>query len=105
MTKSTKETIILVAGKLFAEKGYEGTSVRDISTEAGVNLASVNYHFKNKQGLFHQVMSFNMEKVELEIQDIADMSEGMQDFSVKLFEFFSVSSNLFINSYKLFWMG
>ena len=49
---NTKDKIINVAKKLFIENGYNGTTVRGIAIEAGVNLALLNYHFKSKDGLF-----------------------------------------------------
>jgi AcrR family transcriptional regulator len=45
-----------VAESLFAEKGYAATSLRDITGEAGTNLASVNYHFQSKEGLLAAIM-------------------------------------------------
>jgi TetR/AcrR family transcriptional regulator, regulator of cefoperazone and chloramphenicol sensitivity len=41
---------------LFAEKGYEGTSVRDLATTAGVNVAAVSYHFGSKDALYHEAL-------------------------------------------------
>ena len=42
------------AGRLFAEHGYDGTSVRDIVREAGANLGAVTYHFGSKEALFSE---------------------------------------------------
>jgi len=47
-----KDHIINEAMKLFAEKGFEGTSIREIAAEAGVNLAMINYYFGSKEKLF-----------------------------------------------------
>jgi AcrR family transcriptional regulator len=47
----TKELILEAAEKLFATEGYHGTSIRAITKKAGVNLASVNYHFGSKEAL------------------------------------------------------
>jgi AcrR family transcriptional regulator len=48
---STKDRILEAAERLFAEKGFAETSLRDITAEAGVNLAAVNYHFQSKDAL------------------------------------------------------
>ncbi len=48
-----KERILSAARKLFAEKGYEGTTVRDICDEAGVNISLVSYHFGGKERVLH----------------------------------------------------
>lgn len=102
MNTSTKEKILEVAGKLFAKSGYDGTSIRDISTEAGVNLASVNYHFKNKQNLYREVMNFNIAHIEGEIERIAKEHSSLTDFSWALYLYFVEESTAFINSFKLF---
>jgi AcrR family transcriptional regulator len=47
-----KERIIAAAGPLFAEVGYDGTTVRQICKSAEVNFASVNYHFGDKRRLY-----------------------------------------------------
>ena len=47
----TKTRILNAAEKLFGQNGFDGTSLRDITTEAGVNLAAVNYHFQSKESL------------------------------------------------------
>ncbi len=52
----TKETILRTAERLFAEKGFETTTLRDITTEAKVNIALVNYHFGSKAKLLRTVL-------------------------------------------------
>lgn len=47
----TKTRILDAAEKLFGENGFDATSLRDITTEADVNLAAVNYHFQSKDSL------------------------------------------------------
>ena len=56
MTK--KETIIESALKLFSTKGFEGTSVREIASDAGVNVAMINYYFGSKEKLFESVVEY-----------------------------------------------
>ena len=75
---NTKDKIIDVAGTLFAKYGYDNASVRDISQEAGVNVASINYHFKNKQNLYKEVMNSNMLGMEATIKSIAEESSNMK---------------------------
>ena len=48
----TRQRLLQAAGQLFAEKGYEGASVRDICKKAQANLAAVNYHFHDKERLY-----------------------------------------------------
>ena len=59
----TREATIKAAVHLFAEKGFDGTSVRDIVTKARVNQAAINYHFKTKDGLYLEVLKTAFEKL------------------------------------------
>ena len=52
----TTARIIAAAGAVFAERGFRSTTVRQITTRAGVNLAAVNYHFRDKGELYAQVL-------------------------------------------------
>jgi len=71
----TRERILSTAQKLFSEKGFEATSVRDITTEAGCNVASVNYHFGGKDNLYLE--TFRSMLVVLRDQRLAVMGELM----------------------------
>src|SRR6201981_224204 len=52
----TRECILKAAERLFADRGYEETSVRAIVTKARVNQAAINYHFGGKDGLYRAVL-------------------------------------------------
>ena len=54
--RTTKDKLLDAAEKLFARTGFHGTSLRDITGEAGVDLALVNYHFGSKKRLFAAVI-------------------------------------------------
>ena len=56
MNRSTKDRILDAAERLFAERGFNATSLREITAEAGVNLAAVNYHFQSKEALILAVV-------------------------------------------------
>jgi AcrR family transcriptional regulator len=53
--KIVRDKILRAAKQLFAKKGYEGTTVRQICTEADVSLALVSYHFGGKETVFFEV--------------------------------------------------
>ena len=46
------------AGPIFADKGFEGATVREICLAADVNVASINYHFGDKQKLYHETVLY-----------------------------------------------
>ena len=56
MISDKKEHIINAAIELFAEKGFEGSSIRDLATRADVNVAMVNYYFGSKDKLFEAIV-------------------------------------------------
>ena len=60
--RTTEEKIKLAAEKMFMQRGYAGTRTRDIAEEAGINLALLNYYFRSKEKLFHQIMQESLQK-------------------------------------------
>ena len=53
--EGTRDRILRTAERLFAERGFNGVSVRELAAAAGVNLALIGYHFGNKEGLLSEV--------------------------------------------------
>lgn len=81
--KSTREIVIHSALRLFNMGGYDGTSVRAIAADAGVNIALVSYYFGGKQGLLEYLMaSFfegylsNLEKAERETEAAGEPADA-----------------------------
>jgi AcrR family transcriptional regulator len=56
VAEDTRERILDAAERLFSERGFDGTSIRDVTAEAGVNLAAVHYHFGSKEDLLRAVL-------------------------------------------------
>jgi len=54
-TGPVRERLLDVAEELFSEHGFEGTSIRDLASAAGCNIASVNYYFGGKEKLYEGV--------------------------------------------------
>ena len=65
---STKSKILDAAEHLFADKGFNGTSLREITSLAEVNLAAVNYHFGSKKELIKSVMSRYMNELSPQLE-------------------------------------
>lgn len=53
---STREDILAAARRLFTEKGFDATGVRDIAGEVGINVALVNRYFGSKEALFEEAV-------------------------------------------------
>ncbi len=62
--------IMEAAEKLFAEKGFAGTSVRDISDEAGVNLAMISYYFGSKEKLMETIFKYRGQYITLQLENM-----------------------------------
>jgi|SRR5664280_637658 len=53
---ATRAQILQVAGRIFAAKGFERATSREVCIAAGINMAAVNYHFGGKDGLYDAVL-------------------------------------------------
>jgi AcrR family transcriptional regulator len=60
---STKERILDAAETLFAQYGFGGTSLRQVTSQADVNIAAVNYHFGSKENLVNEVFRRRMDEM------------------------------------------
>jgi len=66
-TDSTPDRLVQTARRLFAERGYAATSIRDITAKARTNLGAVTYHFGSKEALYQAVL----------LQLVEPMAEGV----------------------------
>ena len=71
----TKTRILDAAERLFVEHGFEATSLRQLTSAAGVNLAAVNYHFGSKEELFQAVLTRRLDPMNQERIDLLDKAE------------------------------
>jgi hypothetical protein len=101
-TKNTKEKILEEANKLFASNGFSGTSIREIATQADVNIAAVNYHFKSKENLYWEVFEFNYSLIENEIAKIGQQNIPTPEFAVEVYNFFATSGSPIMQIFKVF---
>ncbi|MFY7992157.1 MAG: TetR/AcrR family transcriptional regulator [Bacteriovoracaceae bacterium] len=101
-TVDTKEKILEVARVLFADKGFDGTSVRDIAKAAEVNVASVNYHFDSKENLFHEILLKGHSEVALGIKDFYETKNpNLEELIVYVFRYFLERSPDLISIFKM----
>lgn len=98
----TKEKIIEVAKVLFADHGYEGTSVREIAKVADVNVASVNYYFSSKENLFLEILKSGYVQCSEEIRTLMEKNQGnLEETMVDIFRFFVENSHNLRSHFKL----
>ena len=62
--------IIETAETLFADRGYDGTSVRDIADEAGVNVAMISYYFGSKDKLLEALFELRIGSIQMRVENL-----------------------------------
>lgn len=98
----TKEKIMEAARILFADNGFEGTSVRDIAKAADVNVASVNYHFSSKDNLFSEILRSGYQQCFMSLKEFCDKnSPDTEEALVHLFKYFLERSHDLVSYFKM----
>jgi TetR/AcrR family transcriptional regulator, regulator of cefoperazone and chloramphenicol sensitivity len=87
----TRERILEAAGQLFADHGFEATTVRDICQTAGANIAAVNYYFGDKERLYVEAVvrahKWRLDQVQLPAWDEETAArEKLADFIHTFFQ-------------------
>jgi AcrR family transcriptional regulator len=67
----TRDKLLDVAGRIFADRGYRAATIREICIAAGANVAAVNYHFGDKLGLYTEVVRQSARLAEFQAAQIA----------------------------------
>lgn len=76
MELTTKDRILDTAERLFADRGFADTSLRNITADAGANLAAVNYHFQSKDSLIQAVFARRLGPLNAERLAMLDACEA-----------------------------
>ena len=63
--------IIIAAERLFAEEGFDGTSVRDIAKAANVNIAMISYYFGSKEKLLEALLLYRVSSMKLTLESVS----------------------------------
>jgi TetR/AcrR family transcriptional regulator len=74
------------AAELFSRKGYAATSVREIVAAAGVSKPVLYYYFKNKEGIYHEIIRFGLGRVDSLISQVKAMDCPVSLKILQLFE-------------------
>lgn len=71
----TRDKLLDVAGRIFADRSYRSATIREICVAAGANVAAVNYHFGDKLGLYTEVVQQSLQAAHIEaIQSALDQN-------------------------------
>lgn len=107
--RNSKERIIIGASIAFSKKGFYGTSVREISREAGLEQPSIYHHFRNKENLYRvslravhlymlRIMSRKIEKGETLLKEVRSIFRAISWFHNEHPEFFNLLFKLIYSS-------
>lgn len=101
---TTKDLILQTALRLFAERGYNGVSMRELAKEVGIKAASIYNYFSSKEELFNHLLAEMQNRYEqivkklnipmgkskeTALQYAALSEEGLQELAVSLFLYFA----------------
>lgn len=102
-----KKRIQEIATKLFVEKGFENTTIRDIARATGSNSAAIYYYFENKEGLLYQVLdetaSTGLElirQIDQSSQDLKEKLASVTDLYTKHYAVYKDNMKLFVHDQK-----
>ncbi|RZJ31789.1 MAG: TetR/AcrR family transcriptional regulator [Flavobacterium sp.] len=80
--------ILSAAEILFAENGFDGTSIRDIAKEAGVNIAMISYYFGSKEKMLESLMFSRMSDLKIQIMNLRNEASSPLEKIEKLIEIY-----------------
>ena len=69
----TRQTLVEVARKLFAQKGFDATTMNDISVESGKGRRTLYTYFKNKEDIYYAVIEGELERLSERMDEVAHM--------------------------------
>lgn len=106
-TSERVRSLLEIGAKLFAEKGFEATSMRDISSAAGVSKALLYHHFGSKDDIYARISFMATQHlnsfVEARIPEDGTASEKVRAFMIAAATFFSEHRAAWIAASNAFW--
>jgi AcrR family transcriptional regulator len=76
--RSVRDKVLAAAVQLFAEYGYHAATMRDIAQMAGIQAASIYYHYANKQALLVEIMETHMQHLNANLECIVNKQDTVQ---------------------------
>ena len=81
--ENSKEKILNTAIKLFAQKGFDGTSIREICKSANINICMISYYFGGKQELYQEIITNLIKSQNAYLESFLDIDEDFSNKSKK----------------------
>ncbi len=83
--QQTRAKVLAAARRLFSEQGYEGATIRDIATAAGMSTGAVFANFTDKSDLFREIMFADMEFLTTEMRRAVEQGKSVEDALLRMF--------------------
>lgn len=96
----TCQRIKETAMNLFALKGFDGASVREIAKIACVNVSAINYHFRSKENLREQITAEIVLEFKNKLSSIND-AQSAGDYAVAMFKLMTADAAMCVNQFKI----
>jgi len=77
MSETTHDKILEVSAKIFAEKGYNGTSMREIAEALEITKAALYYHFPGKEEIFSACLTHFVDRLVIKLEDLAESDQPL----------------------------
>jgi AcrR family transcriptional regulator len=98
---NSRERILETATDLFADKGYSGTSVREIVAKAGVSKPVLYYYFQSKEGLFYAILEWATDVQRGLLEEIFAASGTVLDRFIYLYDRINEGIKEYQNLYRM----
>lgn len=98
-SSETRDRLLKVGTRLFAESGFKGTSVRELCAQADANVAAVGYHFGGKEGLYRAIFQDTLDEDESRFQSAMDNIDVVIDQAKNDRRQLSYALELYIKSF------
>ena len=102
---NTKQVILNESLKLFAIKGFDGVSVRDIAGKVGIKQSSLYKHFENKQAIFNSLLDYmseyyekKMSSLNVPLGELEDVAKQYENSGSEIL--YEICKAIFIESYS-----
>ncbi|MDB5423602.1 MAG: transcriptional regulator, TetR famil [Phenylobacterium sp.] len=83
--QQTRAKVLAAARRLFSEEGYEGATIRDIASAAGMSTGAVFANFTDKSDLFREIMMVDMVALGESMREAAGRGKGVDDALLRMF--------------------
>jgi AcrR family transcriptional regulator len=83
--QQTRAKVLAAARKLFSEHGYEGATIRDIASAAGMSTGAVFANFSDKSDLFRDIVVTDMEALAGQMREAAGKAKSVEDAILRIF--------------------